>query len=141
MASSSCSDRESPIQQETTIISKTEQEFWTEIIDESQVLPSFDRRPVYGVIAPYKRRCCDLGGPRDLSCSKCGFSGWHALASTGQLDGQLDGDGFCKVKKDKFGNTLLHYAAGSGYASRKLVSLLVSQGFDIRAKNVSGQNF
>ena len=131
------SDQGSPAQKGTSILSKKEQEFWTEIIDESQVMPSFDRRPAYAFVAPSRRSCCDLGRPRDPSCTECGFSGWHVLASMGRLDcGKWD-----KNKRDKFDNTLLHYAAASGHASRELVCSLVSRGFDICAKNIAGQNF
>jgi hypothetical protein len=80
------SDLGSLTQKCDSILSRKEREFWSEIIDESQILPSFDRRPDYAFLAPSRRSCCDLGRPRDSSCRECGFSGWNALASMGRLD-------------------------------------------------------
>lgn len=132
---------------------KSEQEVWNEIIDDSQfdVTTSLAARPAYLSIAPSQRSCCIYDAsrkPEDHFCKKCGSSCFHALAAGAQLSDTWLVTGLCPCfrmvdinDKDNFGNTLLHYAAASGFATRQSLVDAISKGVDILAKNTSGETF
>jgi hypothetical protein len=112
---------------------KGERDIWNEIIDEAQLLPAPESRPVNTEKDLFDRGCPgELIDAFDKSCSKCGYAiGWyHWHPSTGDYKA-------C----DSLGNTKLHYAAASGVVNLDLIRLLIDHGVDVAARNSSGETF
>jgi Ankyrin repeats (3 copies) len=110
---------------------KGERDIWNEIVDEGQLLPAPESRPKYLETNLFDRVCPGILDPFDQPCNHCGYSfGWHRINDN---HGDID----------RLGNTKLHYAAALGEETLSLttIRLLVNQGFDVSARNRSGETF
>jgi hypothetical protein len=104
--------------------SKGERDFWNEVIDEIQLLPLPDSRPLYSAIYPSPKTCCKLIRQGDGACSECSCSSIHSWASSGAHPLSYLGLGDIN-HVDQFGNTPLHYAAGSGKSTVNFLLTLI----------------
>lgn len=128
--------------------SKMEQDLWTELVDETRLLPTSPPRPIFGHsgdLSLTHRSCCllfDRSGS-EACCGYCGFAPIHAWTRKGT---RLDGYPLTGIIKninqsDSFGNTPLHYAAASGNATLASILSMIERGADFKAKNTSGETF
>lgn len=139
---------------------KASEKIWDMIVDESGVdhVVSLKSLPPFSFLSVQNRPCCE---PREHpttsntklphpTCDVCGSTFGHraALHQCTEVFKSEHGDhqGFSLAdimkERDKFGNTPLHFAAGSGYRSLlSPTSLKRIPIHDILAKNSSGETF
>jgi hypothetical protein len=121
--------------------STKEQTTWNELIDESKLAPSAQSRPSYPEISLESRPCCQ---DRD-ECDKCGFSLAHGLgrrcvAILGGASGSILFPQYAAIT-DKFGNTILHFAASSNCVTTQALQEIITSGAKPNARNSSGETF
>jgi ankyrin repeat protein len=131
-------------------LSSNEQRSWDELVDETQLAPSAQSRPIHREISLTSRPCCAAIGAIDSLdqeslCSICDFSGAH---NQGRHCVEILNRGLESIvfphfvgNTDRFGNTPLHFAAASVHISTAALKIVITRGVNINAKNTSGESF